>query len=97
MNNAITHHGGGISIVGKDAVQLYAAAVLRSAIKLYLKTGMRANRMYTPANMLLVAGNHTGKPYKRGQLQLAFDDLGVWIEEQKASGAVQVQQEGEAS
>ena len=35
MNNAITHHGGGgISIVGKDAVQLYAAAVLRSAIKL---------------------------------------------------------------
>lgn len=95
MTNGITHHaGGGMSIVGEEAMKLYGAAVLRSAIKLYLKTGMRANRMYTPTNMLFAAGTYTGKTYKRGQLQQAFDDLDVWLEEKRGDGTVAITHEG---
>jgi hypothetical protein len=63
------------TFTGKDEVNTFVLVVLKNAIKLYVNTGMKANRAYTPANMLAKAGEFTGKTYKRGQLQIAHDDL----------------------
>ncbi len=56
-------------------INRYTMAVIKSAISLYLKTGIKANRAYTPSNMLRAASAFTGKPYKRGQLPVALADL----------------------
>jgi hypothetical protein len=55
--------------------------VIHSAIKLYLKTGMKVNRMYTPANMVQAVAQKTGKVYKRGKAGMteAFNDLEAWL------------------
>jgi len=81
--NSSTNSTPGMAFVGPAEVNLYAAIVLRSAIKLYLKTGMKVNASYTPTNMLRSATGHTGKTYKRGQLALAQADLDSTIEEHK--------------
>jgi hypothetical protein len=50
-------------------------------MKLYLKTGLKANRMYTPKNMLGVIEQKTGVFYptsKKGMLK-AFEDLEAWL------------------
>lgn len=53
----------------------FVLVTLKSAIKLYVKTGIKPNSSYTPMNMLRKAGEITGKTYKRGQLQIAHADL----------------------
>ena len=63
------------TFTGRDEVNTFVLIAVKNAISLYLKTGMKANRAYTPTNMLAKAGEFTGKVYKRGQLQLAHDDL----------------------
>lgn len=60
---------------GPAQVNTFVMITLKSAIKLYIQTGMKANRAYTPTNMLHKAGELLGKTYKRGQLQQAHDDL----------------------
>lgn len=60
---------------GREEVNTFVLVTLKAAIGLYVKTGMKANRDYTPTNMLRKASEFTGKTYKRGQLQQAFDDL----------------------
>jgi hypothetical protein len=55
--------------------------VIRTALKLYINTGIKANRMYTPKNMLGVIEQKTGVFYptsKKGMLQ-AFEDLEAWL------------------
>lgn len=84
-NSYIEHGAGGTSFVGPDAVSLFRATVLRSAIDLYVKTGMKANRAYTPTNMLSAAASITGKVYKRGQLKQASDDLKTWADTMQAA------------
>ena len=64
-----------ISATTPTEINTFVLITLKSAIKLYLKTGMKANSAYTPTNMLRKAGEFTGKTYRRGQLQVAFDDL----------------------
>jgi len=76
---------GHTTFVGPDATKLFAAAALKSAIGLYVKTGMRANRAYSPTAMSEAAGRITGKTYKRGQLAQAAADLQVWIDAMKAA------------
>lgn len=85
MDSYVSIAPGHTSFVGEDATRLFAAASLRSAIKLYLKCGVKASRMYTPTNMLAAASRITGKTYKRGQLQAAHDDLHQWVEAMKAA------------
>ena len=58
-----------------EEVNTFVLVTLKGAIKLYIQTGMKANRAYTPTNMLAKAGELLGKTYKRGQLQQAHDDL----------------------
>jgi hypothetical protein len=76
-----------ITFAGPDAVALYRALAIRSAIGLYLKTGMKVNRAYTPNNMARAAGEICGKTYKRGRggLEAAHADLQVWIETMKSA------------
>jgi hypothetical protein len=76
---------GHTTFVGPDATRLFAAVSLRGAIGLYLETGMRANRVYTPARMLAAASVITRKPHKRTQLAQAQADLTAWIEAMKAA------------
>jgi hypothetical protein len=76
---------GHMTFAGRDAVLLFAATTMRGAIDLYLKTGMKAGRLYTPTNMREAAGRVTGKHYKRNELALARDDLTTWIEAMKAA------------
>ena len=48
-------------------VNIFRAIVIASALELYARTGMRANRAYTPSAMLAAAREMTGKQFKRGQ------------------------------
>lgn len=76
----IHHAGGGVSLVGRDAVALMRARVLQSALRMYARTGMKANTAYTPTRMLAAASSITGKKYKRGAYLQAADDLGTWAD-----------------
>jgi hypothetical protein len=56
-------------------------SVIHTALKLYIKTGIKANSMYTPKNMLGNIEKKTGVFYptsKKGMLQ-AFEDLEAWL------------------
>lgn len=70
------------TFTGPDQVNIARAIIMKSALKLYAKTGMRVNRAYTPTAMLNVATEYTGKQYKRGQHAEAAKDLETWIKEQ---------------
>ena len=65
----------------QHGIEMYRMTVIHSAIKLYLKTGMKVNRMYTPANMVQQVTQKTGKVYKRGKAGMteAFNDLEAWL------------------
>jgi len=60
---------------------MYRMTVIRTAIKIYLGTGMKVNRMYTPGNMVQAVTQKTGKTYKRGKVGMteAFNDLETWL------------------
>lgn len=63
------------TFTGEKEVNVFVLVALKVAIKLYMDTGMKANRAYTPTRMLVKAGEFTGKIYKRGQLPIALADL----------------------
>ena len=65
-------------------VNLYVAIVMKGAIKLYIDHKIKANRSYTPTNMLRKASELTGKPYKRSELRKAYNDLEEMINAHKA-------------
>jgi len=69
---------GGIAFVGADAVNLFRAKMLRSAIKM-LAVGLKPTRGFTAKKALAMASEYTGKAYKRGQLAEARADVEVWI------------------
>lgn len=63
------------------SIELYRMTVIRTALKLYIKTGIKANSMYTPKNMLGNIEQKTGVFYptsKKGMLK-AFEDLEAWL------------------
>lgn len=79
------HHSstGSVSFVGKDAVLVFSAFALASALRLYARTRMKPNRQWTPSEMLKAAGRRTGKTYQRGQYLLAAEDLEIWGREMR--------------
>jgi hypothetical protein len=83
MKTEIVNTPGGTVFAGRPAVDLFRAIALRSGIAMYSRTGMKPNSAWTPTAMLRTAGQITGKTYKRGQYQQAFDDLEAWIVEAK--------------
>ena len=68
---------------GPQQVQVYRAIVLASGLRLYSKTGMKPNRMWTPTNMLRAAQSITGKRYPRGAYLAAAEDLTAWAHAQR--------------
>jgi hypothetical protein len=63
------------------SIEMYRMIVIRGAMKIYLLTGLKANRMYTPGNMVRAVAQKTGKQYKRGKngMTEAFNDLETWL------------------
>lgn len=75
------------TFTGEKEVNTFVLVTLKAAIKMYVNTGMKANRAYTPTNMLAKAGELTGKTYKRGQLPTALADLQTKYDEILAARA----------
>ena len=69
------------SFTTPHSIEMYRMTVIRSALKLYIKTGMKVNRMYTPGNMVQQVSQKTGKVYKRGKAGMteALQDLETWL------------------
>jgi hypothetical protein len=74
----IEHHASATSFVGPAAVAIYRATVIESALRLYAKSGLRVNRAYTPAAMMRVAAEITGKKFKARDYLGAADALRAW-------------------
>lgn len=70
---------GGTSYVGPDAVNLFRAKTLVMALRLYAKARVIPNRHVTPARMLVLATEYTGKTYKRGEHAQAAEDVMTWV------------------
>ena len=61
---------------------IYQAAVIRQALTMYKKTGMKVNRAYSPKAMMLTAERITGKTFKARDYAGAIDALNEWIAEE---------------
>lgn len=60
-----------------DSVRDMQAIIVRRAILLWVESGIKVNRAYTPGNMARTAGNITGLSYtsSKKSLQKAADDI----------------------
>jgi hypothetical protein len=63
------------TVIKGPQIPMFQLIMITSAMRLYINTGMKANRSYTPANMLAYASTLTGKTYKRTALKEAYNDL----------------------
>ena len=70
-----------MELVTAHSIEMYRMTVIRSALKLYMKTGMKANSMYTPSNMLAAISKKSGKAYKKSKQGYAeaFEDISNWL------------------
>ncbi len=55
------------SFVGPEQTARFTLVVLRSALKFYVKTGNKVNRMYTLTNMLKTVSKFSGYTYPRSK------------------------------
>lgn len=70
----------GQSFVGPDAIKLYRAIVLRSALRLF-GHGIKPGRGYTLAKTLAAASAITGTTYAgKRDIERAREDLRTWAE-----------------
>jgi hypothetical protein len=72
------HASGSTSFVGPDAVGIYRATVIESALRFYARTGMRVNRAYTPTAMMRAASEITGRKFKTRDYIGAADAIHAW-------------------
>ena len=70
-----------MELVTAHSIEMYRMTVIRSALKLYMNTGMKANSMYTPSNMLAAISKKSGKAYKKSKQGYAeaFEDVSNWL------------------
>lgn len=80
----ISTNAGGTSFVGPDAVRLFRAMQVRGALKMW-KAGLKVRRGIRLKDLLGVVSEHTGKTYKKSDLDTAIADLVQWIEAMKAA------------
>ena len=66
-----------VSFVGREQVAAAQVIILAGALRLYLRTGMKPNRAYTPTAMRAAVSRITGVEYPRGRkgLELASEHL----------------------
>ncbi len=90
------HSTGGVSITGPDAMLYFKAAHLRSALRLFARTGIKPTRGVGGRQLMALATEITGKAYKARAYDQAVADLDVWL--QTMRGALHVEdQRGEAA
>ncbi len=63
---------------------VYQAIAIKHALILYRGTGMKANSMYTPKNMMAMAMKITGLKFKSRDYTGAIEALKVWIDQSRA-------------
>lgn len=81
QSRIIAHASGGISFVGRDAVEVFRLKAMRSAIRLHKSCGMIPTRGMTITKMLAAVTALTGKPYKgKAKHDLALADLDARID-----------------
>ena len=70
-----------MDLVTAHSIEMYRMSVIRTALKIYVNTGMKANTMYTPSNMLAAISKKSGKPYKKSKLGYAeaLKDVSDWL------------------
>lgn len=75
------------ALIGHDAVSLMRVQTVITGIRMNIQTGgkMQLTRGATITKLLAIAGEYTGKKYKRSEKQQAMDDLKVWFETMKAA------------
>jgi hypothetical protein len=61
---------------------VYQAAAIAAALRLYAKTGMKANSAYTPKAMMAKATEITGQKFKARDYLGASAALQVWAAQQ---------------
>lgn len=79
---------GGTMFVGPDAMRLFQAVTLRSALGL-LKAGIKPSRGWTMTKALQMATSYTSKPYKRTECDRAVADMTLWIEAMRCAMPVE--------
>ena len=64
---------------------IFRMVTLKQALSIHVKTEgrMRLTRMATPTNMLKMASEYTGKRYRRGEQNVALQDLVMVLESLK--------------
>lgn len=89
MNDGIVYNKDGslAALHGKDAVHLMRVQTIISGIRMNIATNgrMQLTRGAGITKLLALAGQYTGKTYKRTQRQEAMDDLKVWFDTMKAA------------
>lgn len=72
---------GAITITG-DSIELYRLIATRRALELYLRTGMKMNRMATPKVLTGIISEYTGKTYARSRkgYEAAAKDVAAFLE-----------------
>ena len=94
MKDEITYRadGNASSFSGPAAVNVYAMAVLASALRLYATSGIRVSRMYTPIRMMSAGRTYLGDDARgiaaRGYAAMAAA-LVVRVRDEKARIAAQ--------
>ena len=65
-NSQVTlHKGGGFTLEGPDAINLYRAATVASGLRLYAETKILLTRGATPTHLLLLAGEYVPALFAR--------------------------------
>lgn len=62
-------------ITNPAEIELHRMRVIAVALKMYAKTGMKANRAYTPTNMMAAATKFTGIRFKARDYMGAYNAI----------------------
>lgn len=71
---------------GSEQVNVFRAIAIKHALLLYARTGMKANRMYTPKNMIAAASQITGQKFKPRDYVGAANGIEEWLATQYGPG-----------
>lgn len=83
-SSIIRHKDGSVTFAGSDAISIFQAATLSSAIGM-LQVKVIPGRGWTMPKALARASKFTGIKYKRSQAAQARADLKIWIELMKST------------
>ncbi len=92
----VTLTDGGTMYAGADATLYFKAAHLRAALRLFARTGIKPTRGVGGRQLMALATEITGKPYKARAYDQAVADLDVWLQTMRGALHVEDQREGAA-